>query len=96
VAANGPSITASEFYSAVTDRASVVRQFGAPLSGVDLQALIGANWHQVLAGVQPAGQSCDYYVDRAAPLSRAFQLCFSTSGNLTQKVILDAATLPSG
>jgi hypothetical protein len=86
-------MSSADFYSVAASRSDLVHRFGPPLGSLDLQALLGSNASQIISQVQPAQESCVYYVDRAARSSQLFQLCFNPAGTLMQKVILDSAAL---
>jgi hypothetical protein len=74
-----------------TTLSQVVARFGAPLSTGAVRNFIGAGAYAGLVGAQPSGASCAYYLDSSLRTTRAFQLCFNSAHELTQKAVISTS-----
>lgn len=69
----------------------ILTEFGAPTSKASMQSLLGTDGFSGLRSSEPTGDSCAYYIDRADPTVRAFQLCFNSAFTLTEKAIVSTS-----
>jgi hypothetical protein len=77
--------------TAATTLSQVVARFGAPLSTGAVRNFIGAGAYAGLVGAQPSGDSCAYYLDSSLRTTRAFQLCFNSAHELTEKAVISTS-----